>query len=78
MSDILAKLEEQIAEITENSKIKISLSSLFDKDLGMDDLDYIELCIECEKQFGIEITDYQALKLHTVADLVTYIVTHQS
>ena len=78
MSDILAKLEEQIANRTGDSGKEISLSSYFDKDLGMDSFYYTELCMDCEKCFGIEITDYQFVKLYTVADLVTYILTHKS
>ncbi len=42
----------------------------FVKDLGIDSLDAIELVMAVEEEFGIEITDEEAEKLLTVADLL--------
>ncbi|MCM8811950.1 MAG: acyl carrier protein [Candidatus Omnitrophica bacterium] len=45
----------------------------FVKDLGIDSLDAVELVMAVEEQFGIEITDEEAEKLLTVADLLRYL-----
>lgn len=45
----------------------------FVKDLGVDSLDAIELVMAVEEEFGIEITDEEAEKLLTVADLLRYL-----
>jgi len=42
-------------------------------DLGADSLDTVELIMEMEEEFGIEIPDEEAEKLATVGDAVTYI-----
>jgi len=42
----------------------------FVKDLGIDSLDAIELVMAVEEEFGIEITDEEAEKVLTVADLL--------
>lgn len=42
-------------------------------DLGMDSLDAVELAIAIERQFKVEISDDQVVKLRTVADIVTLV-----
>ena len=39
-------------------------------DLGMDDLDFIEIIIDCEVKFNIVIVDEEACKCITVKDFV--------
>lgn len=45
----------------------------FQEDLGADSLDMVELIMELEKEFNIEINDEVAENLHTVNDVVEYI-----
>lgn len=42
-------------------------------DLGADSLDSVELIMEFENEFGIEIPDEDAENIKTVADAVNYI-----
>ena len=42
-------------------------------DLGADSLDTVELIMEMEEEFGIEIPDEEAEKLATVGDAVKYL-----
>ena len=41
--------------------------------LGADSLDIVELVMEFEKEFGIDIPDEDAEKLRTVGDAVAYL-----
>ena len=52
---------------------KITEGASFMDDLGADSLDTVELIMEMEEEFGIEIPDEEAEKLATVSDAVTYI-----
>jgi acyl carrier protein len=52
---------------------KITESASFMDDLGADSLDTVELIMELEEEFGLEIPDEEAEKLATVADAVKYI-----
>ncbi|MFI3267713.1 MAG: acyl carrier protein, partial [Rikenellaceae bacterium] len=45
----------------------------FTNDLGADSLDTVELIMEFEKEFDIQIPDEDAEKITTVGDAVTYI-----
>ena len=45
----------------------------FINDLGADSLDTVELIMEFEKEFGIEIPDEDAEKIGTVGDAVKYL-----
>ena len=55
----------------EDSKIE-SVSSFVD-DLGADSLDTVELIMQLEEEFGIEIPDEDAEKITTVQAAVDYI-----
>ena len=52
---------------------KITKAASFMDDLGADSLDTVELIMEMEEEFGIEIPDEEAEKLATVGDAVKYI-----
>ncbi len=45
----------------------------FIEDLGADSLDIVELVMEFEKEFNIDIPDEDAEKLRTVCDAITYL-----
>ena len=63
---IVEKLGVDAAEVTE--------SASFQNDLGADSLDIVELIMEFEKTFDIEIPDEDASdKIATVGDAIKYI-----
>ncbi len=43
------------------------------KDIGIDSLDLLDLVVEAEGIFGIEISDEELLKLNTIQDVVNAI-----
>lgn len=52
---------------------EVKLDSSFRDDLGADSLDVVELVMELEDEFDIEIGDDEAEKLQTVGDVVKYV-----
>ena len=51
----------------------VSPEASFSDDLGADSLDVVELIMEFEKEFDIEISDDEAEKIGTVQDAIKYI-----
>ncbi|GBF88807.1 acyl carrier protein mitochondrial-like [Raphidocelis subcapitata] len=51
-------------------------AATFEKDLGLDSLDVVELVMAFEEEFAIEIPDADADKISSVTDAVNYIASH--
>ena len=73
MSDIEDKVKDIVCEQMGASRDKISDSTSFVNDLGADSLDTVELVMEFEEQFDINIPDEDAEKIQTVGDAIKYI-----
>ena len=52
---------------------KVKESSSFESDLRADSLDLVELVMELEEKFEVEIPEEDFLEVRTVGDLVRYI-----
>nr|WP_304519777.1 acyl carrier protein [Clostridium estertheticum] len=55
---------------------EIKIESSFKNDLGADSLDIVELIMELEEKYDIEIPDEDVEKIVTVGDIVEYIKAH--
>ncbi|MCI7514012.1 MAG: acyl carrier protein [Bacteroidales bacterium] len=74
MSDVAAKVKEIIVEKLGVDPSEVTENASFTNDLGADSLDIVELVMDFEKQFGIEIPDDDAGdKIATVGDAIKYI-----
>lgn len=51
----------------------VTADANFINDLGADSLDTVELVMAVEEEFGVEISDEDAEKAQTVADLIKFI-----
>jgi len=73
MSDISDKVRTIICDQLMVDQEEITDESSFVEDLGADSLDTVELIMEFEDEFGIEIPDEQAEKIATVGEAVAYL-----
>lgn len=73
----MASIEDRVIEIVADQlgveKEKINLDSNFVNDLGADSLDTVELVMELEEEFEINIPDEAADKIHTVGAAIEHI-----
>ena len=76
MADVSAKVKEIIVSKLGVDAAQITPEASFTNDLGADSLDTVELVMEFEKAFNIQIPDEDAEKIRTVQDAVTYIDQH--
>lgn len=73
MSEVESKVKEIIMDKLGTSEEKITPEASFRNDLGADSLSTVELMMELEEVFGVEIEDEEAEKIQTVKDAIAYI-----
>ena len=73
MSDIESKVKAIIVDKLGVDEAEVKNEASFANDLGADSLATVELIMEFEKEFQIQIPDDQAEKISTVGDAVAYI-----
>jgi acyl carrier protein len=75
------KVRAEVVDIISNrlgvGKEQITDATTFQEDLGADSLDVVELVMELEEKFKIQIPDEEAEKIKTVGAAVDYVVNHQ-
>ena len=75
-------IEERVTNIVceqmGSSRDKIHENTSFINDLGADSLDTVELVMEFEDEFEINIPDEDAEKIQTVGDAINYIKSRMS
>ncbi|MDN5696912.1 MAG: acyl carrier protein [Rubrobacter sp.] len=76
--EILEKIKEITVDRLGVEENDVTPEASFREDLEADSLDLVELIMELEEQFGMEIPDEEAEKITTVEQAVEYVVEHQA
>ncbi len=70
-------LEEKVIKLVmeqlDVTKEECSLEASFIDDLGADSLDLVELIMEMEEAFGVEIADEELEKIRTIKDVIEFL-----
>ena len=73
MSDTATKVKAIIVDKLGVDESEVTSEASFTNDLGADSLDTVELIMEFEKEFDIQIPDDQAEAIATVGDAISFI-----
>ena len=73
MSEIATKVISIITDKLGVEESQVNPEASFTNDLGADSLDTVELIMELEKEFDLQIPDEAAEKIVTVGDAIAYI-----
>jgi acyl carrier protein len=73
MSDVSEKVKAIIIDKLGVDENEVTNEASFTNDLGADSLDTVELIMEFEKEFDIQIPDDKAEAIATVGDAVSFI-----
>jgi acyl carrier protein len=76
VADIESKVKKIVAEQMGVSEEEIKRETSFVNDLNADSLDTVELVMEFEEHFDLNIPDEEAEKIQTVGDAIDYIKKH--
>lgn len=75
----LATVTERVTKVIVDrlgvDEVEVKPEASFSDDLGADSLDVVELVMELEDEFDMEISDDDAEKIATVGDAISYIET---
>ena len=71
--ELIQKVKDIIAESLGVKKSEVVSGASFIDDLNADSLDIVELVMELEEEFEINIPDDQAEKIKTVGEAIDYI-----
>ena len=77
MSEIQSKVVEIIVDKLGVKESEVVREASFTAHLGADSLDQVELIMEFEKAFDLQIPDGDAEKVQTVGDAISYIESHK-
>lgn len=75
--DIIVRIQKIVADRLGVEESEVKPEASFKDDLGADSLDVVELVMELEDEFDLEISDEDAEKIITVGDVVEYISSRQ-
>ncbi len=75
--EIMEKVRELVAERLGVDDDEVTEDAKFIDDLGADSLDIVELIMDLESEFDLEIPDESAEEITTVGDAVEYIEKNQ-
>ena len=73
MSEVTTKVKAIIVDKLGVDESAVTNEANFINDLGADSLDTVELIMEFEKEFDIQIPDDKAEKLTTVGEAISFI-----
>ena len=73
MSDVATKVKAIIVDKLGVDEAEVTNEASFTNDLGADSLDTVELIMEFEKEFDIQIPDDKAESIATVGDAILFI-----
>lgn len=73
MEDVESQAKEIISRQLMVDEEELTLDASYVEDLGADSLDTVEMIMEFEDEFGIEIPDEDAEDLTTVSESINYL-----
>ena len=74
VDNVFEKVREVIMEqLGIEDESSVTMTTTFIDDLGADSLDVVELIMALEEEFGIEVSEDEAVALRTVGDIVAVI-----
>lgn len=76
--DVLERVKKIVVDRLGVNEADVKPEASFKEDLDADSLDIVELVMELEDEFNLEISDEDAEKIQTVGDVITYIQSHKS
>jgi acyl carrier protein len=76
--ELFERVQGVVAEQLGVEQEKVTREAEFVQDLNADSLDLVELIMQLEEEFGIEISDDEATSIVSVGDAIDFIQEHST
>ncbi len=73
MASVEERLREIVVEQLGVTEEEVTSEASFQEDLGADSLDVVELVMQIEEEWGLEIPDEDAERIQTFQDALNYV-----
>ena len=73
IKEITAKVADIVIKKLGVEETQVTSEASFTKDLGADSLDTVEVMLELEKEFNIQIDEADQGKVQTIGDIINYL-----
>ena len=70
---VFEKIKEIIVDELGIDEAKVTMDARFREDLGADSLDAVEIIMQIEEEFGVEINEDVIQNMKVIGDIVKYI-----
>ena len=70
---VFEKIKEIIIDELGIDESKVTMEARFREDLGADSLDAVEIIMQIEEEFGVEISEEVIQDMKVIGDIVKYI-----
>ncbi len=70
---VFEKIKEIIIDELGIDESKVTMDARFREDLGADSLDAVEIIMQIEEEFGVEISEEVIQDMKVIGDIVKYI-----
>jgi NADH dehydrogenase (ubiquinone) 1 alpha/beta subcomplex 1 len=75
-NQVTERVVEVVKKFNKVDPSKVTPTSAFAADLGLDSLDTVEVVMAFEEEFAVEIPDAEADKISSVAEAVAYLTSN--
>ena len=76
VDEIFQTMRDLVSEQFAMEPAEVTMDTSFEEDLGADSVDLVELVMDLEQEYDLEIADEELESMKTVADIVTFIEQH--
>jgi acyl carrier protein len=74
--DVVVKVNDFLIDEFELEKDQLVPDALMKEDLDIESLDFVDIAVIIERDFGLKVTSEQMLKIRKLEDLYNFILEH--
>ena len=74
--EVTTRMLEVLKSFNKVDPNAVTAHSHFQKDLGLDSLEQVELILNIEDEFAVDIPDAESEKIQSAEDAINYIIAH--